>query len=173
MRGQTPAKSACVQTFSQQTDFNLLHSQHLLASVVHHYDRQGRGRGSRLQRSYGLPYVMDGNSQESPNGSNLKLTSSSHGLPGPHLATSDLCCQILQCINRTRTCFLLHSYLYDCYLILGKQFEIFAALGCGNSSILKYSTRTRLPCLLFFLAALSWGFSLLVTTQYLTMKIKS
>lgn len=60
-----------------------LHSQHLLPSAVHHSDSRDSGRGSGWKRSSRLPYVMDRNSLESPNGSNLTLTSSSHGLHDP------------------------------------------------------------------------------------------
>lgn len=73
----------CVHIFSQQTAFNLLHSQHLLPSAVHHSDRRDLSRGSGWKRSSGLPYMMDRNSLESPNGSNLMLTSSSHDFLDP------------------------------------------------------------------------------------------
>ncbi len=64
----------------QQTPFNLLHFQRLLPSAVHHCDSRDSCRGPRWKRSFRLPPVMDRNSLESPNGSNLALTSSSHDL---------------------------------------------------------------------------------------------
>lgn len=48
LRGHSPAKSACVQTFSQQTAFNLQHSLRLSPSVVHHYDKAGQEERLRV-----------------------------------------------------------------------------------------------------------------------------
>lgn len=73
----------CVHISPRQAHFNLLHPQHLLPSAVHHSDSRDSGRGTGWKRSHRLPYVMDRNSLESPNGSNLTLTSSSHELHDP------------------------------------------------------------------------------------------
>lgn len=64
----------------QQSAFNVLQPQHILPSAVHHSDSRDSRRGSGWKRSSRLPSVMDRNSLESPNGSNLTLTPSSRGL---------------------------------------------------------------------------------------------
>lgn len=117
----------CVHIFSQQAHFNLLLSQHLLPSAVHHHDSRDSGRrGSGWRTSPRLPHVMDRNRLESPNGSDLTLTSSRHDLHDPSTYNlwplrPDSATRKQKWVKKRMT--QLHLFMCSFYLILGVYFQ--------------------------------------------------